>query len=94
MLGFFQSKFEIRKNNNHKQTYQKNDIGLTAIKATRSLLTCLIGSGTRYLQVILIICTAVSSDMRWPTEINIGFNVSGVDLIACKKIGEKKKLQI
>lgn len=46
------------------------------------------GSGTRYLQVILTTSMTVASDTRWPIETNMGFNELCVDLTACRKFVE------
>ena len=45
-------------------------------------ITCLIGSGTRYLQVVFTIFMAVASEIRWRIEIYIGFKAPIADLIA------------
>lgn len=52
------------------------------------MFTCRMGSGTRYLQVILTTSMAVASDTRWPIETNMGFNELCVDLTACRKLVE------
>ena len=62
---------------------------IQSFQRVSSHFTWRIGSGTRYLQLILTIVMAVSSDIRWPIEINIGFNEPPVDLMAL--IGRKKK---
>lgn len=48
--------------------------------------TCLIGSGTRNLQVFWTIVMAVWSDIMWPIDINIGFMDPCVDLMAWTQV--------
>ena len=42
------------------------------------------GSGTRYLQVLLTTSTAEARDTRWPTDTNIGLNDPLLEFIAYK----------